>query len=308
MAMLMEQRDGVIWLDGRFIPWQDARVHVLTHTLHYGMGVFEGIRAYLTEQGTAIFRLQDHTQRLFNSATVVRMRIPFSMDDLNEVQKEVVRKNGLQSAYIRPLVFYGAESMGLHADQLDVHVMVAAWEWGAYLGEETMRNGVQVKTSSFIRCHSNPVMSKVKSTGSYLNSMLALREACDAGCKEALMLDADGYVCEGSGENLFIVRNGTLFTPDLSAALDGITRRSVMTLAREQGLEVNEQRLNREDIYVADEAFFTGTAAEVTPIRVLDERTIGTGRRGPVTERLQSLYFDVVHGKSTAHGGWLDPV
>ncbi len=301
----MAQRDGWIWFDGRFVPWREATVHVLTHTLHYGMGVFEGVRAYAADAGTAIFRLEDHTQRLFDSAAVVGMEIPFSGDQINAAQKEVLRKNDLKSAYIRPMVFYGSESMGLRADRLTIHVMVAAWEWGAYLGEDNMKKGIRVKTSSFVRCHSHPMMSKVKANGNYLNSMMALREACDAGYEEALMPDADGFVCEGSGENLFIVRDGALFTPDLSAALDGITRRTVMELAREQGLEVSEARLTRDEVYAADEAFFTGTAAEVTPICELDERKIGDGRRGPVTERLQSLYFDVVHGRSAGHVKWL---
>ena len=295
-------------MDGQFVPWESARVHVLTHTLHYGMGVFEGVRAYAAEAGTAIFRLKDHTRRLFDSAAVVGMQIPFSMDELNEAQKEMLRRNNLKSAYIRPMVFYGAESMGLHAEQLTIHVMVAAWEWGAYLGEDNIQNGIRVKTSSFVRCHSNPVMSKVKANGNYLNSMLALREACDAGYREALMLDAHGFVCEGSGENLFIVRDGALFTPDLSAALDGITRRTVIELAREQGVEVSEGHITLDEVYAADEAFFTGTAAEVTPICELDDHKIGEGRRGLVTERLQSLYFDVVHGRSTAHGGWLTSI
>ena len=303
--MSMEQRDGWIWFDGEFVSWRDAKVHLLTHTLHYGMGVFEGVRAYATDAGTAIFRLQDHTQRLFNSAGVVSMELAFSADEMNEVQKEVLRKNDLKSAYIRPMVFYGSESMGLHAGALSVHVMVAAWEWGAYLGEDNMKKGIRVKTSSFVRCHSHPTMSRVKANGSYLNSMLALREACDAGYDEALMLDADGFVCEGSGENLFIVRDGALFTPDLSAALDGITRRTVIELAREQGLEVGERRMTPDEVYAADEVFFTGTAAEVTPVCELDERAIGGGSRGPVTEKLQSLYFDVVHGRSPAHADWL---
>lgn len=303
--MSMEQRDGWIWLDGEFVPWREAGVHLLTHTLHYGMGVFEGVRAYATDAGAAIFRLADHTQRLFNSAEVVRMEIPFPAEEMNEVQKEVLRRNGLKSGYIRPMVFYGSESMGLHADALKVHAMVAAWEWGAYLGEDNMKKGIRVKTSSFVRCHSHPTMSKVKANGNYLNSMLALREACDAGYEEALMLDADGYACEGSGENLFVVRDGALFTPDLSAALDGITRRTVIELAREQGIEVAERRMTPDEVCAADEAFFTGTAAEVTPICELDERRIGSGSRGPVTEKLQSLYFDVVHGRSPAHAGWL---
>ena len=301
----MEQKSGWIWFDGEFVPWGEARAHVLTHTLHYGMGVFEGVRAYLAEKGTAIFRLEDHTRRLFDSAGTVNMRIPFTMDELNEAQKEILRKNELRSGYIRPLVFYGAEDMGLRADKLKVRVMIAAWEWGSYLGEENIKNGIRVKVSSFIRCHSHPSLSKVKATGNYLNSMMALREACNAGCDEALMLDADGFVCEGSGENLFIVREGALRTPDLTAALGGITRRTVMELAREEGIKVSEGRISLDEVYAADEAFFTGTAAEVTPICELDSRAIGDGRR-PVTEKLQSLYFEVVNGRAEKYRRWLD--
>lgn len=306
--MSMEQRDGWIWFDGQFVPWQEARVHVLTHTLHYGTGVFEGVRAYVTDSGSAIFRLTDHTRRLFNSAAIVGIRIPWSVSTLNEAQKEILHKNGLRSAYIRPMVFYGPEDMGLRADKLRVHVIVAAWEWGAYLGEDNMKNGIRIKTSSFARCHSNPQMSKVKANGNYLNSMMALCEARAAGYEEALMLDSDGFACEGSGENLFIVRDDVLLTPDLSAALDGITRRTVMELARSLGTEVVERRIALNEVYAADEAFFTGTAAEVTPVCGLDGRKIGKGRRGRMTETMQSLYFDVVHGKSAAYVKWLDPV
>ena len=302
----MEQRDGWIWFDGEFVPWAEARVHVLTHTLHYGMGVFEGVRAYATKQGTAIFRLKDHTQRLFKSAEIVKMAIPFSESELNEVQKEVLRKNNLKSAYIRPMVFYGADGMGLRADGLKTRAMIAAWEWGAYLGEGNMKKGIRVKTSSFVRCHSHSTVSKAKANGNYLNSMLALGEAYEAGYEEALMLDAKGFVCEGSGENLFIVQDGALFTPNLSAALDGITRRTVMELAKEQGIEVSERDMGCEEVYAADEAFFTGTAAEVTPICQLDEHQIGGGCRGPVTEKLQSSYFAVVSGQSADHFKWLD--
>ncbi len=298
-------RDGWIWFDGEFVPWREAKVHVLTHTLHYGMGVFEGVRAYKAEGGTAIFRLREHTERLFNSAKIMGMRIPFDFDTLIAAQKEVVRKNGLESAYIRPMAFYGSEGMGLHAEGLSVHVIVAAWSWGAYLGEDGKERGIRVKTASFVRQHVNAAMCKAKTNGHYVNSMLAVAEAAAAGCDEALLLDTDGYVAEGSGENIFIVKDGVLITPEPTAALAGITRDTVMQLAREEGYEVVERRITRDEVYIADEAFFTGTAAEVTPIRELDGRTIGTGARGPITERLQRLYFDAVHGRLPRHRDWL---
>ncbi|KUJ71507.1 branched-chain amino acid transaminase [Thiomicrospira sp. WB1] len=301
----MSDRDGLIWLDGEMVNWRDAKVHVLTHTLHYGMGVFEGVRAYHTEQGPAIFRLDAHTRRLFNSAKIMNMAMPYSEDELNEAQKAAVRDNGLKSAYIRPMVFYGSEGMGLRADNLRVHVMVAAWEWGAYMGEENLQKGIKIATSSFTRHHVNVTMTKAKSNGAYMNSMLALQEANRHGCDEALLLDTEGYVSEGSGENFFMVKDGVLYTPELTSALDGITRKTIMTLAKEQGIEVREKRITRDEVYICDEAFFTGTAAEVTPIRELDGRQIGAGRRGPITETLQSLYFDVVEGRSRAHQDWL---
>lgn len=306
--MSMADRDGLIWLDGEMVPWREAKVHVLTHTLHYGMGVFEGVRAYKTDTDTAIFRLPDHTKRLFDSAHILGMKIPFDRDTLNEVQRSVVRENALRTAYIRPMCFYGAEGMGLRADNLQVHCMVAAWEWGAYLGQENMEKGIRIKTSSFTRHHVNITMCKAKANGNYINSMLALQEALADGYDEALLLDPEGYVAEGSGENIFIVKDGALYTPELTSALDGVTRRTLMVLARELGLSVHEKRLSRDEVYIADEAFFTGTAAEVTPIRELDNRAIGTGTRGPITERLQSLYFDVVHGRHQAHLEWLTPV
>ncbi len=306
--MSMADRDGLIWLDGEMVPWREAKVHVLTHTLHYGMGVFEGVRAYKTDTDTAIFRLQNHTKRLFDSAHILGMKIPFDRDTLNEVQCSVVRENALSTAYIRPMCFYGAEGMGLRADNLQVHCMVAAWEWGAYLGQENMEKGIRIKTSSFTRHHVNITMCKAKANGNYMNSMLALQEALADGYDEALLLDPEGYVAEGSGENIFIVKDGALYTPDLTSALDGVTRRTLMVLARELGLSVHEKRLSRDEVYIADEAFFTGTAAEVTPIRELDHRAIGTGTRGPITQRLQSLYFDVVHGRHKAHLEWLTPV
>ncbi len=303
--MSMSDRDGVIWKDGELVPWREATTHVLTHTLHYGMGVFEGVRAYDAEQGTAIFRLQGHTDRLFRSAHILKMPMPFDKQTLNEAQRTVVRENNLSSAYIRPMCFYGSEGMGLRADNLKTHVIVAAWEWGSYLGEENMQKGIRIKTSSFTRHHVNITMCKAKANGNYMNSMLALNEALTCGYDEALLLDTEGFVAEGSGENIFIVRNGVLYTPDLTSALEGITRDTIVTLAQEEGLTVREKRITRDEVYVADEAFFTGTAAEVTPIRELDDRTIGEGGRGPITERLQSLYFDQVYGRREDHPKWL---
>ncbi len=303
--MSMADRDGVIWFDGEMVPWRDATTHVLTHTLHYGMGVFEGVRAYDAEQGTAIFRLKEHTDRLFRSAHILQMPMPFDKDTINQAQLDVVRENGLSSAYLRPMCFYGAEGMGLRADNLKVHVIVAAWEWGAYLGKESLEKGIRIRTSSYTRHHVNITMCKAKANGNYMNSMLALQEALTCGYDEAMLLDVEGFVAEGSGENIFIVRNGVLYTPDLTSALEGITRETIMTLAQEQGLEIREKRITRDEVYVADEAFFTGTAAEVTPIREVDNRTIGNGGRGPITELLQTLYFDQVHGRREDHPEWL---
>jgi len=301
----MADRDGLIWLDGEMVPWREAKTHVLTHTLHYGMGVFEGVRAYRTEGGTAIFRLRDHTERLFNSAHILGMAMPCDRETLNQAQCAAVRENGLASAYIRPMCFYGSEGMGLRADNLNVHCMVAAWEWGAYLGEDNMKHGIRIKVSSFTRHHVNITMCRAKANGNYMNSMMALQEALRDGYDEALLLDAEGYVMEGSGENVFIVREGILYTPDLTSALDGITRKTVITLAGELGIPVVEKRITRDEVYIADEAFFTGTAAEVTPIREVDGRAIGRGSRGPITERLQGLYFDQVQGRSDEHPEWL---
>jgi branched-chain amino acid aminotransferase len=306
--MTMADRDGVIWLDGELVPWREAKIHVLTHTLHYGMGVFEGVRAYHAEQGTAIFRLAAHTDRLFRSAHILSMPMPFDKATLNAAQKQVVRENDLDSAYIRPMCFYGSEGMGLRADNLKVHTMVAAWEWGRYLGEEGMERGIRIKTSSFTRHHVNITMCKAKANGNYMNSMLALQEALRDGYDEALLLDVDGYVAEGSGENIFLVRDGILYTPELTSALEGITRDTIFVLARDNGLEVREKRITRDEVYIADEAFFTGSAAEVTPIRELDGRTIGSGSRGPVTELLQGQYFDLVHGRLDRYRDWLDYV
>mgnify|MGYP003572361931 CR=1 FL=1 len=304
----MADRDGLIWLDGEMVPWREAKTHVLTHTLHYGMGVFEGVRAYKTERGAAIFRLEEHTERLFGSAHILGMTIPFDRDTINAAQKAAVRENGLDSAYIRPMCFYGSEGMGLRADNLQVHCMVAAWEWGAYLGEDNMKNGIRIRVSSFTRHHVNITMCRAKANGNYMNSMMALQEALRDGYDEALLLDSEGYVMEGSGENIFIAKDGVLYTPDLTSALDGITRKTVFSLADELGIRVVEKRITRDEVYIADEAFFTGTAAEVTPIREVDGRCIGSGGRGPITERLQGLYFDQVHGRRDEHSEWLSLV
>jgi branched-chain amino acid aminotransferase len=304
VAVTMADRDGLIWLDGEMVPWRDAKVHVLTHTLHYGMGVFEGVRAYKTDEGAAIFRLQEHTDRLFRSAKIMGMKMPFTKEEVNEAQRVAVAQNDLDSAYIRPMCFYGSEGMGIRADNLKVHVMVAAWDWGSYLGEENMQKGIRIKTSSFTRHHVNITMCKAKANGNYMNSILALQEAVNCGYDEALLLDAEGFVSEGSGENFFMIRDGVLYTPELTSALEGITRDTVITLANDIGLEVVEKRITRDEVYVADEAFFTGTAAEVTPIRELDNRPIGDGTRGPITEKLQSMYFDQVYGRSEIYKQW----
>ncbi|MFA7399942.1 MAG: branched-chain amino acid transaminase [Sideroxydans sp.] len=303
--MSMSDRDGFIWHDGKLVPWRDATTHVLTHTLHYGMGVFEGVRAYKTTQGTAIFRLQEHTDRLFNSAYIFKMKMPFDKETLMEAQKEVVRANKLESCYIRPIVFYGSEAMGIAATKISTHVAIAAWPWGAYLGEEGMNRGIRVKTSSFTRHHVNVNMCRSKSVGTYTNSILAHQEVAQDGYDEALLLDVDGYVAEGAGENIFIVKKGKLYTPDLTSCLEGITRDSIITLSKDMGLELIEKRITRDEVYCAEEAFFTGTAAEVTPIRELDTRMIGIGSRGPVTTKLQAAFFDIVGGKNPKYASWL---
>lgn len=301
----MDDRDGVIWLDGEFVPWREAKTHVLTHTLHYGMGVFEGVRAYNAVKGTAIFRLQEHTDRLFRSAHILNMPMPYDKETINKACLDTVKNNELETAYLRPMCFYGSEGMGLRADNLKVHVMVAAWAWGSYLGNEGMEKGIRIKTSSFTRHHVNITMCKAKANGNYMNSMMALQEALTDGYDEALLLDNEGYVAEGSGENIFLVRDGVMYTPDLTSALEGITRETIMQFAEENNITVKEKRITRDEVYVADEAFFTGTAAEVTPIRELDNRQIGEGTRGPITEKLQKLYFDCVEGKLDQHQDWL---
>ncbi|GKS68239.1 branched chain amino acid aminotransferase apoenzyme [Nitrosomonas sp. PY1] len=303
--MSMADRDGVIWYDGKMVPWRDANTHVLTHTLHYGLGVFEGVRAYETERGTAIFRLPEHTNRLFNSAHILMMKIPYDKTTLMQAQCDVVRQNKLSSCYIRPLVFYGSEAMGLSAKTLSVHVIIAAWPWGTYLGPESLEKGIRVKTSSFTRHHVNTNMCRAKSVSTYTNSILANQEVSANGYDEALLLDTDGYVAEGSGENIFIIKQGKVFTPDLTACLEGISRASVIELAGEIGVPVIEKRITRDEVYCADEAFFTGTAAEVTPIRELDNRMIGDGKRGPITTQIQSMFFECVKGKAQKHMDWL---
>ncbi len=306
--MSMADRDGKIWKDGQLIDWRDANLHMLTHSLHYGMAVFEGVRAYKTTDGTAIFRLKEHTQRLFNSAKIFQMNIPYDMETIMAAQCEVVRANKLESCYLRPLVWIGSEKMGVSARGNTIHVGIAAWPWGAYLGEEGLARGIRVKTSSFTRHHVNVSMVRAKASGYYINSILANQEVTADGYDEALLLDTDGYVSEGAGENVFIVKNGKIYTPDLASCLDGITRDSVLTMARDLGIDIIEKRITRDEMYCADEAFFTGTAAEVTPIRELDGRQIGIGSRGPITEKLQALFFEVVEGKAKQYGHWLTQV
>ena len=307
--MDLSKLDGQIWLDGKLVPWQEAKVHVLTHTFHYGLGVFEGVRAYNTDdRGPCIFRLKEHTDRLFRSAKILQMDMPWDKDTLNEAQREVVRVNGLSEGYLRPMCFLGSEGMGLRADNLKTHVMVAAWPWPSYMDPEARDRGIRVRTSSYTRHHVNITMCKAKANGNYINSILALREAMNGGAEEALMLDNEGYVAEGSGENFFMVRDGVIYTPDLTSCLDGITRRSVFQIAADEGYEVRERRITRDEVYIADEAFFTGTAAEVIPIRELDARVIGEGTRGPITQKIQAIYFEAVRGQQSRYSDWLTPV
>jgi branched-chain amino acid aminotransferase len=291
-------------MDGRLIPWRDATVHVLTHTLHYGLGVFEGIRCYQGTNGSAVFRLKEHVERLFASAHVSCVDIPFSQKEIEQAVCETIRSNDLQSCYIRPLVFIGSGEMGLYVTSNPIRVMIAAWPWGTYLGEEGLARGIRVKISSFARHHVNVSLTRAKISGYYVNSQFAKREVKKAGYDEALLLDTDGYVAEGPGENIFIVRRGVLKTPPLTSVLDGITRDTIMTLAAELHIPVKEERLTRDDLYIADEAFFTGTAAEVTPIREIDDRAIGPGQPGPITLKLQDTFFAVVRGQAD-HPDWL---
>ena len=303
--MSFSDRDGVIWMDGGMVPWREANVHVLTHTLHYGMGVFEGVRAYKAAKGTAIFRLDDHTQRLFRSAHILGMKIPYQPETIFQAQVDAIKQNNLEAGYIRPMAFYGSEGMGIRADNLGVHLIVAAWPWGTYLGDENLQNGIRVRVSSYTRHHVNATMCRAKANGHYINSMLALQEAIETGYDEALLLDNNGFVMEGSGENVFIIRDNVVYTPDLTSALDGITRKTVAKIIADEGLELIEKRITRDEVYICDEAFFTGTAAEVTPIRELDNRQIGNGGRGPITEKIQSRFFDAVHGRIPEYEDWL---
>ena len=301
--MDLSKINGEIWFDGEMIDWQEANTHLLTHTLHYGLGVFEGVRAYETQIGPAIFRLHDHTDRLYKSAATVNMNIPYSKDLINKAHENVIKVNDLREAYIRPMCFYGSEGMGLRADNLKVHTMVAAWEWPSYMEPEAREKGIKVKLSSYKRQVKNPV-SNAKVNGNYVHSIVALNEALENGFDEALMLDADGYVAEGSGENFFIVKNGVLYSPDLDSCLDGITRRTILDLAEELGINYEIKKLTVEDVLEADESFFSGTAAEVVPINSLDGDSIGSGSRGPITEKLQSTYFDQVRGVRELNSSW----
>jgi branched-chain amino acid aminotransferase len=304
--MSMSDRDGKIWMDGQLVEWRDAKIHVLTHTLHYGCGAFEGVRAYNTARGTAIYRLKEHTQRLFDSAKILRMKIPFTQEVVMQAQLDVVRANKLESCYLRPLVWIGDEKLGVSPKGNSIHLMVAAWPWGAYLGEEGLKRGIRVKTSSFTRHHVNITMTQAKAVSNYTNSILANLEATEDGYDEALLLDSTGFVSEGAGENLFIIKNGTVYTPDLSAgALNGITRNTVFAICKDLGLPLVEKRITRDEVYICDEAFFTGTAAEVTPIRELDRIEIGAGSRGPLTEKIQTAFFDIVNGRNAKYAGWL---
>ena len=298
-----------IWLDGKFVDWDKANVHVLTHTLHYGLGVFEGIRCYLLKDGkSAVFRLNDHTDRLFASAHIAQIEMPFTKKEINRAIMETLKVNGLKEGYIRPIAFLGDGAMGIYPKQNPTRVSIAAWQWGAYLGEEGIKNGIRAKVSSFTRHHVNVSMTKAKIVGNYANSILAKREVVASGYDEAILLDTDGYVSEGSGENIFIVKSGVLKTTPLTSVLAGITRDSVIKIAQDAGIRVIEGRFSRDELYVSDEAFFTGTAAEVTPIREVDNRTIGSGRPGPVTKKIQGIFFDAVKGKNRKYKRWLTVV
>jgi branched chain amino acid aminotransferase (EC 2.6.1.42) len=304
--MSMADRDGKIWMDGKMVDWREAKIHVLTHTLHYGCGAFEGVRAYKTERGTAIFRLREHTERLFNSAKILRMQIPFSVEEVMQAQCDTVRVNKLESCYLRPLAWIGDKKLGVSPKGNTIHLMIAAWPWGAYLGEEGLRKGIRVKTSSYTRHHVNITMTQAKAVSNYTNSILAHMEATDEGYDEAMLLDPAGFVSEGAGENVFVVKDGRIYTPDLSAgALNGITRNTVFYIAADLGLEVIQKRLTRDELYIADELFFTGTAAEITPIREYDRITIGAGERGPITTKIQSAFFDIVNGRNPKYAHWL---
>ena len=312
--MSMSDRDGKIWMDGQMVDWRDAKIHVLTHTLHYGCGAFEGVRAYNTDsKGTAIFRLQEHTERLFNSAKILRMKIPFSPEEVMQAQRAVVRENKLESCYLRPLVWIGDKKLGVSPRGNDIHLMVAAWPWGAYLGDEGLQRGIRVKTSSYTRHHVNITMTQAKAVSNYTNSILANMEVTDEGYDEALLLDPSGFVSEGAGENIFVIKKGVVYTPDLSAgALNGITRDTILAICNDLGLKLVEKRITRDEVYISDEAFFTGTAAEVTPIRELVRIELGggefAGTRGPITEKIQTAFFDIVNGRNPKYAAWLTAV
>ena len=305
--MNLSELDGYIWFDGNIVDWKEAKTHVLTYTLHYGLGVFEGVRAYSTPNGTSIFRLHDHTERLFKSAETIKMNIPYSAQDLNEAQKKVVSLNGLKESYIRPMCFFGSEGLGIRFDNLSIHTIVAAWEWPSYMDPEAMEKGIGVKVSSFKRQTRNEVLN-AKINGNYVQSTVALNEALEEGFEETLMLDSEGFVAEGSGENFFMVKDNKLISPDLDACLDGITRRTIISLAKELDIEFEERKIQLDEVFESDEAFFTGTAAEVVPINALDKRSISDGKRGPVTEKLQKAYLDQVRGKRSENKDWHTPV
>jgi len=301
----MENLDGQIWVDGSFCDWKDAKIHILTHTLHYGTGVFEGVRAYETESGPAIFRLEDHTDRLFDSAKMIGMKIPFSKNELMDAQCESVSKNNLNNAYIRPLCFYGSEGMGLRADNLKVHCAIAAWDWGSYLGEDKILNGIKIKVSPFPKRDARAMLYKAKATGNYMNSMLALSDALNSGYDEALILATDNTVNEGSGENFFMIKGNKLITPDLSTVLNGITRKTIIALANDLNIECSERKIDLKEVFECDEAFFTGTAAEVTPIIEIDDKKVGSGLPGEITKKLQNNYFSLIKGNYSKYNEWL---
>ncbi len=306
--MIMSDLKGKIWMDGDLLEWSDAKIHVLTHTLHYGTGVFEGVRAYETSAGPAIFRLNDHTRRLFNSADLIGMSIPYSFEELNNAQANIVRENKLNNAYIRPMCFYGSEGMGLRADNLKVHVCIAAWDWGSYLGDDKITNGIKVKVTDFPKRCEKSMLHKAKASGNYLYSMLALKDALNSGFDEALILDVDNNVNEGSGENFFMVKDDILYTPRDHTVLNGITRQTIIDISKDLDLKVFEKDISVDDVKVADEAFFTGTAAEVTPVIQVDQSKIGDGTTGKITRKVQKEYFDLIRGKNTKYDHWLTRV
>ncbi len=298
-----------IWMDGVLVDWDDAQVHVLSHSLHYGLGVFEGIRCYRCEDGgSAVFRLDDHARRLRDSAHILGLDCPWSQDEIATACLDTIKANGLEECYIRPLLFLGEGEMGLAATSNKVHLSIAAWPWGAYLGDDAIKNGIRLKTSSLQRYTVNSFMTKAKATGQYINSILASREAANSGYDEALLLDVDGFVAEGCGENLFMARGGRVKTPNIATVLEGITRDTVITLLRDQGVELVEERFTRDEIYIADEAWFTGTAAEITPIASLDDRKVGPGKPGPITKALQEVFFAAIKGKQPSYEHWLTRV